>query len=61
MTMNKAQQRALFNKYAQQRKWPFQTYIQFRRTAEYYHHMNCWMVPWCGMFVGIEEDGYTHT
>jgi len=21
----------------------------------------CWMVEWCGMWLGIETDGYMHT
>jgi hypothetical protein len=21
----------------------------------------CLMLPWCGMWIGIEPDGYTHT
>jgi hypothetical protein len=37
------------------------TYRQFRRTAQYVHHMGVLMVPWCGMWLGIEKDGYTHS
>ena len=22
---------------------------------------NCLMLPWCGMWLGIEPDGYTHS
>lgn len=23
--------------------------------------MGCIMVPWCGMWLGVEPDGYTHS
>jgi len=36
-----------------------QTYRQFRKTAE--KGCDCLMVPMFGMWVGIEEDGYTHS
>jgi len=38
------------------------TYKQFRKTVQPLINGN-WtiMVPWCGMFVGIEVDGYSHT
>ena len=35
------------------------TYRQFRATVV--QAFDCLMVPWCGMWVGIETDGYTHT
>jgi len=35
------------------------TYRQFRRTVE--PGFGYVMVPWCGMYVGIEPDGYAHT
>lgn len=35
------------------------TYRQFRRTAV--NGFDCLMVPWCGMWLGIETDGYTHS
>jgi len=37
------------------------TYLQFRRTAYNDVIANCVIVPWCGMWLGIEPDGYTHT
>ena len=37
------------------------TYLQFRRTAFHWQHINCVMVPWGGMILGIERDGYTHS
>jgi len=33
----------------------------FHRSAYYSYTMGCVMVKWCGMLVGIEQDGYTHT
>ena len=39
-----------------------QTYREFRRTVSTYPDgTGCIMVPWCGMFVGIEVDGHTHS
>ncbi len=37
----------------------FMSYRQFRRTVTM--GCNCIMVPWCGMWLGIELDGYTHS
>ena len=35
-------------------------YRAFRRTV-YPGNWGCVMVPWAGMHLGIEEDGYTHS
>ena len=38
------------------------SYRAFRRTVETLLGGNgCIMVPWCGMWLGIETDGYAHT
>ena len=37
------------------------TYLQFRRTAQRLPCDDCIIVPWAGMWLGIEPDGYTHT
>ena len=37
------------------------SYLTFRRTAHNNGLMDCVMVPWCGMWLGIELDGYTHS
>ena len=38
------------------------TYLHFRRTVEGLFGGNgCIMVPWCGMWLGIEPDGCAHT
>ena len=36
------------------------TYHQFRKNMVHYGY-DCIMVPWCGMWLGIERDGYTHS
>jgi hypothetical protein len=35
------------------------TYCQFRRSI--FVTESCAMVQWCGMWLGIEADGYTHS
>lgn len=35
------------------------TYMQFRRSVII--SRDCAMVQWCGMWLGIEHDGYTHS
>ena len=35
------------------------TYRDFRKTVQ--QGYDCIMVPWCGMWLGIESDGYTHS
>lgn len=35
------------------------TYRQFRTLV--HSGWDCVMVPWCGMWLGIEPDGYTHS
>jgi len=37
------------------------TYRQFRRLARPAIGFDCLMVPWCGMWLGIETDGYVHS
>ena len=74
MKLNKAQQRSL--KYQWDRDNDNRTYLQFRRSVQpglsYRHaddlrHANSdselrlVVVQWCGMWLGIEWDGYTHT
>lgn len=39
---------------------PTLTFREFRRYA-LHSSAGCWMVPWCGMWLGIEPDGYTHS
>jgi hypothetical protein len=35
------------------------TYREFRKTVRF--SFDCAMVEWCGMWLGIEQDGYTHS
>ena len=35
------------------------SYRMFRRAVQ--HGCGCIMVPFCGMWLGIEPDGYTHS
>ncbi len=38
------------------------SYREFRRTVvPAFDGSGCIMVPWCGMWLGIETDGYTHS
>jgi len=37
------------------------TYLQFRRTIRPALGFDCYMVKWCGMWLGIETDGYIHS
>ena len=37
------------------------TYRQFRKRAIPLHSFGCVMIQWCGMWLGIEADGYTHS
>lgn len=34
---------------------------QFRERVVTDHLNGCLMVPWCGMYIGIEKDGHTHS
>jgi len=38
---------------------PDMTYRSFRKLAVSYH--GTVIVPWCGMWLGIEADGYCHS
>lgn len=67
--ITKAQRVALSNLFARanpppthpinKREW-LRRYRAFRRTA-FVMFGDCLMVKWCGMTVGIERDGHTHT
>jgi hypothetical protein len=35
------------------------TYKEFRKRVQ--PGFDCVMVKWCGMWLGIEQDGYTHS
>ncbi len=56
---NRAQREALLRVY--QRDWAGRpaTYRAFRRTVQ--PGPGCILVPFAGMWLGIEPDGYTHS
>jgi len=58
--LTKAQQSSLLAIYNRQWNKP-ETYLAFRRTAINDPLMGCVMVPWLDMWLGIEENGYTHS
>lgn len=37
------------------------TYKEFRRAVRPLFHDPCILIPWQGMWLGIEPDGYTHS
>ena len=59
MKLNKAQQRSL--KYQWDRDNDNRTYLQFRRSVQPTFERRLVVVQWCGMWLGIEWDGYTHS
>jgi len=54
---NKQQQQAIYRKWSQNDQG--MTYREFRRTVQ--QGFDCLMVPWSGMWLGIETDGHTHS
>jgi hypothetical protein len=73
--MNDAQERALRAVYDRQaldefahryeanpaRVTRIMSWETFRKSATPGFGMDCIMVYWCGMYLGIETDGYTHS
>jgi len=60
MRMNKDQLTALHRKWLQNDQG--MSFLAFRRTVARPPFMNdCVLVLWCGMYLGIEADGYTHS
>ena len=42
--------------------WIAISYREFRRRVEpFFDNTGCILVPWCGMWLGIEANGYAHT
>jgi len=58
--LTKEQRDALLRIYNREWAGKPDSYLAFRRTASQ-SYMGCVMVPWCGMWLGIEPDGYTHS
>jgi hypothetical protein len=63
MLLTKKQQRKLVEIWCRPNPgYQHLTYIQFRRTVQQGPFLNnVAMVPWCGMWIGIEADGHAHT
>ena len=60
MKLTKSQQIALASKWQQSNQGL--TYLEFRRTVKpTFGCDGAIIVPWCGMFLGIETDGYCHS
>lgn len=55
--LNKEQRKALHRVWMRDPQG--MTYLQFRRSVHWGY--DCAMVRWCGMWLGIEKDGYTHS
>jgi hypothetical protein len=75
-TLNKAQQQALWKVFCRDHPyhefaglkydgWNLirrqRAYRAFRRKVQFASFDDCAMVPWAGMWLGIEKDGYTHS
>ena len=56
--ITKAQQKAILKVYLRD-PTEAQSYLQFRRRVV--RGFDCLMLPWKGMWLGIELDGYTHS
>lgn len=52
---------ALWYRSADEREKHGYSYLSFRRSAFCLVADTCLMIPWCGMYVGIEQDGHCHT
>ena len=59
MKLNKLQQRSLHLMWTKNNQGL--SYLQFRRTVEPAIGIDCAMVEWGNMWLGIETDGYTHS
>lgn len=60
LTVTDAQFEALAAKYDQSRDGAAH-FGEFCQRAYADTLLGCIMVPWCGMLLGIERDGYTHS
>ena len=58
--LTRQQMEAIKIKYTQSKDHS-KSYLEFRRRWYVSHMVGCVMGEWCGMFIGIEKDGYTHS
>ena len=59
--ITKQQRRALYDLYKDSLYSKKVTYRAFRKTAQLDCLVGCLYISFCGMCVGIEHDGYTHS
>lgn len=60
--LTRAQRVALLSVYHRDwYKYPKPSYLAWRRTAQRLPCDDCIIVQWCGIWLGIESDGYTHS
>jgi hypothetical protein len=57
LTLTREQRVAVHRKWTQDSQGV--SYRDFRRTLQAGYQ--CVMIKWCGMWLGIETDGYTHS
>jgi len=57
--MNKSQLRGLLKLWKRSSR-DFSSFLAMRRKA-FYCYGDYYGINWCGMFIGIERDGYTHS
>ena len=61
ITLTKAQRKAVYRKYLHNPNGA-QSYREFRNRIEPGFGDNSYVgLMWCGMFIGIERDGHTHS
>ena len=60
MVLTKAQRHALYRVWMRDETIA-PSYLAFRRRAIPNSMMDCVMIQWHGMWLGIEPDGYTHS
>lgn len=60
-TITRAQREKIYQKF-QQNPSGAENYRKFRKSFHCYSYMNDMVGgDWCGMFLGIEKDGHSHT
>lgn len=57
----KAQLKSLLGLYYRANTKPAPSFLAFRRAAQWECCGDALMVHWCGMWVGVEVDGYAHS
>ena len=61
MILTRKQRESIFGRYLLDPDGA-RSYLQFRRRVQpAIGFSGCVMLPWCGMYLGVEVDGYTHS